>query len=199
MNRKFKRIVSAALACTIILSSSLTAQITASADTTTTAVSESTAVKSYTLTKKNIKTYFFSAAKEARTRTPLYYVNGSDVPYMKVEDWADLYKNIAVGAFGKTDFDIKVQKDGGAVYLVRENDFFMGMDFTKDLFYFWDYNAFVDILGNGLMDVTSGIFRSADGYPKYVKELSSTNQRYGDQIMMDLGAYGIDLVQKGDN
>ena len=199
MNRRFKRIVSAVLASTIILSSSLTAQMTASADTTTTAVSESTAVKNYTLTKKNIKTYFFSAAKETTTRTPLYYVNGSDVPYMKVEDWAELYKNIAVGAFGKTDFDITVKKDGDAVYLVRENDFFMGMDFTQDLFYFWDYNAFVDILGNGLMDVTSGIFRSADGSPKYVKELSSSNQRYGDQIMMNLGEYGIDLVQKGDN
>lgn len=199
MNRKIKKIISTALACTIIFGSTLTAQVTASADTTTTAVSESTAVKSYSLTKKNIKTYFFSAAKEAATRTPLYYVNGSDVPYMKVEDWADLYKNIAVGVFGKTDFDIKVQKDGDAVYLVRENDFFMGMDFTQDLFYFWDYNAFVDILGNGLMDVTSGFFKGADGSSRYVKELSSTNQRYGDQIMMDLGAYGIDLVQKGDN
>ena len=111
MNRKIKKIISAALACTIIFGSTLTAQITASADTTTTAVSESTAVKSYKLKKKNIKTYLFSTAKEATTKTPLYYVNGSDVPYMKVEDWADLYKNIAVGAFGKTDFDIKVKKD----------------------------------------------------------------------------------------
>ncbi len=199
MNRKIKKVISAALACTIIFGSTLTAQVTASADTTTTAVSESTAVKSYKLKKKTVKTYLFSAEKEATTKTPLYYVNGSDVPYMKVEDWADLYKNIAVGAFGKTDFDIKVQKDGDTVYLMRENDFFMGIDFTQDLFYFWDYNAFIDVFGNGLMDVTSSMFKNPDGTSKYVKELSSTNQRYGDQIMMDLGEYGIDLVQKGDD
>ena len=199
MNRKLKRTLSAVLACTVILSSSLTAQITAGADTATAAVTDSTAAKSYTLTKKNIKTYFFSAAKEKMTKTPLYYVNGSDVPYMKVEDWTELYKTIAVEAYGNTSFDINVKKEGDVVYLVRENGYFMGMDLTQDLFYFWDYNAFVDIPGNGLMDVTSGIFKGADGSSRYVKELSSTNQRYGDQITMDLGAYGIDLVRKGDN
>ena len=201
MNRKIKKVISAALACTIIFGSTLTAQITASADTTTTTATtaESTKAKSYKLAKKTIKTYLFSTAKEARTRTPLYYVNGSDVPYMKVEDWADLYKIIAIMGFEKADFDITIKKDGDVVYLVRENDFFMGIDFTQDLFYFWDYNAFIDISGNGLMDVTSSMFKNPDGTSKYVKELSSTNQRYGDQIMMDLGTYGIDLVQDGDN
>ncbi|MBR4341514.1 MAG: hypothetical protein IKP88_02195 [Lachnospiraceae bacterium] len=156
---------------------------------------------SYKVESKIVPIYMFAATAESTQDINLYYINGSDVPYMKLEDWTELYKAIAVGVFGKADFDIKIQKDSDedVVYLVRENNFFMGIDFMQDLFYFWDYNAFIDIPGNGLMDVTSGIFRGADGSSRYVKELSSTNQRYGDQIMMDLGAYGIDLVQKKDN
>lgn len=201
MKRKFRKFLSAALACTIIISSTLTAPMTASADTTT-AVTESTETKTYTITKKKLPTYVFDTGKDHKFKTPLYFVNGSDVPYMKLENWIALYKKCAEIGYSNTDFDVTVQKDkddDNVVYLIRENSYYMGMDFANDKLGFWDYNAFVDLAGNGLMSFTGGLDIGDKDSPKYLKELSTSNQRYGDMIKMDLGDYGIDLVRKGSN
>ena len=177
MNRKIKKILSAALACTIILGSSLTAQISASSDTTAAVVTENTEVKTYKLTKKKLPTYVFNTEKENTFNTPLYFVNGSDVPYLKVEDWITLYKKAAVSGYGKNDFEVTVKKDendDNVVYLIRENGFYMGIDFANDKFGFWDYNAFVDIADNGLLEMTDSM-NGEDGSPRYLRSIWITS------------------------
>ena len=197
MNKKIRRTLSAILACTMMLGSSFTIQMTAAADTTVTAA-ESTAVKKYTIKKKTIPTYFFTA--EAKFDTPLYYMNGSDVPYMNVDDWVSLYKIIAVSGLLNKKFDITVEKKEDVVIFTRESGFGCGFNFTKDIAYFTDYNAFVDLKSNtGIGNVINHMWKQDDGTYQYIKTLSSSNHRYGDDINIDFGEYEIDLVQKGNN
>ena len=197
MKKNIKRTLSAILVCTMILGSSFNMQMTAAADNTAVAAENNTA-KTYKITRKKLPLYILTA--DNKTNTSLYFMNGSDVPYMKVDDWVDLYKKLVVEAYGNKKFDITAEKSDDVVIFRRESGFGCALNFTKDLIYFTDYNAFIDWKSNtGIGNVIQPFWKQDDGTYKYIKTLSSSNHRYGDDIEMDLGAYEIDLVQKGDN
>ncbi len=197
---KIRKFISTALACSVILCSTLTAPLTASADTTTTAsVTESTEKKTYKITKKNFTWYLYDTEKDHKFKVPLYFMNGSDVPYMKIEDCADLYKRCAYEFFNNTDFDITVEKNDDIVFLKRENGYFMCIDSEKDLFSFLDFDAFVNMTNDSPLSFALGIDLGDENSPKYLKKLSTSNLRYGDIISLDLSEYNIDLVRKGKN
>ena len=85
MNNKLKKSVSAALICAMMLTTTAAAlNVTAYADNTsvTTAASKK---KSVRVTAKNVKWY--NRSKDNKFESPIYFVNGTDVPYIEVNDY----------------------------------------------------------------------------------------------------------------
>ena len=103
---KKRKILGLGLAACLAITS-LAAPVYA-ADETTAAVA-ATASKSYKITKRNIPTYFFEYKSEDNKKIPLYYMNGSDVPYFEITDMVSSLETIVKGC-GKPDFELKYEQ-----------------------------------------------------------------------------------------
>ncbi len=165
------------------------------ANETTAAVTE-TASKSYKIAKRNIPTYFYEYKSELNKKIPLYYMNGSDVPYFEITDMVSSLETI-VKECGKPDFELKVEKDGNRVTLTRENNYFVTLDFDKDTVFFWDYDGFFTSSSTKtLLDLTMPIYETSD-FTFMLKTMGST-ERTGNTVTLDAGSYEIDFVRKGE-
>ncbi len=193
MNKKLKKSVSAALICTMILTTATTALNVSSFADNTTSVS-TTAGKSYTIKKKTVDLYY--ETPEDKRKADICFVNGTDIPYMEINDLVGFIKELSYNP----KFNITIKAKGDKVTLVRENKYSCVINFADDTLYFADYNAFLksDEEAN-LVDNVTLPERDENGRRTYLKRVSAgTNERYGNSITMDLGSYGIDLVRKGD-
>ncbi len=190
---KKRKILGLGLAACLAITS-LAAPVYA-ADETTAAVA-ATASKSYKITKRNIPTYFFKYKSEDNKKIPLYYMNGSDVPYFEITDMVSSLETIVKGC-GKPDFELKVEKDGNRVTLTRENNYFVTLDFDKDTVFFWDYDGFFTSSSTKtLLDLIMPIYETSD-FTFMLKTVGST-ERTGNTVTLDAGSYEIDFVRKGD-
>ena len=190
---KKRKILGLGLAACLAITS-LAAPVYA-ANETTAAVTE-TASKSYKITKRNIPTYFYEYKSELNKKSPLYYMNGSDVPYFEITDMVSSLETI-VKECGKPDFELKVEKDGNRVTLTRENNYFVTLDFDKDTVFFWDYDGFFTSSSTKtLLDLTMPIYETSD-FTFMLKTMGST-ERTGNTVTLDAGSYEIDFVRKGD-
>ena len=190
---KKRKILGLGLAACLAITS-LAAPVYA-ADETTAAVA-ATASKSYKITKRNIPTYFFEYKSEDNKKIPLYYMNGSDVPYFEITDMVSSLETIVKGC-GKPDFELKVEKDGNRVTLTRENNYFVTLDFDKDTVFFWDYDGFFTSSSTKtLLDLIMPIYETSD-FTFMLKTVGST-ERTGNTVTLDAGSYEIDFVRKGD-
>ena len=190
---KKRKILGLGLAACLAITS-LAAPVYA-ANETTAAVTE-TASKSYKITKRNIPTYFFEYKSEDNKKIPLYYMNGSDVPYFEITDMVSSLETIVKGC-GKPDFELKVEKDGNRVTLTRENNYFVTLDFDKDTVFFWDYDGFFTSSSTKtLLDLILPIYETSD-FTFMLKTVGST-ERTGNTVTLDAGSYEIDFVRKGD-
>ena len=193
MNKKFKRTLSAIVASAMMITAASGMQITGYADNTA-AVAE-TASKSYKITKRNIPTYFFEYKSEDNKKIPLYYMNGSDVPYFEITDMVSVYKTI-LKQCGKPEFDLEIKKEGDKVTLTRENGFLSVLDFEDDTIFFWDYDGFfTSSKTKTLLDLIMPVYETTD-FTFMLKTLAS-NERTGNTITLDAGDYDIDFVHRG--
>ncbi|MBR1831830.1 MAG: hypothetical protein IJ784_05280 [Ruminiclostridium sp.] len=189
---KKRKILGLGLAACLAITS-LAAPVYA-ANETTAAVTE-TASKSYKITKRNIPTYFFEYKSEDNKKIPLYYMNGSDVPYFEITDMVSVYKTI-LKQCGKPEFDLEVKKEGDKVTLTRENGFFTVLDFEDDTIFFWDYDGFfTSSRTKTLLDLIMPIYETTD-FTFMLKTLAS-NERTGNTVTLDAGDYDIDFVRRG--
>ena len=192
MNKKLKKSVSAALICAMLLTTAATAlNVTAYADTTTTV--STTSSKTDKVTSKNVNWYIES--KESKIKSPIYFANGTDVPYLEISDFIGVMAQYYV-ANGNPDCKFDVATDGDTVTLTRENGHFCSIDFTKNSIFFSDYNAFIKLkTDQTLVDGHNLILKDENGKDLYLKtNLKASNERYGKYITLDLDAYDIDLV-----
>ena len=190
---KKRKILGLGLAACLAITS-LAAPVYAANETT--AAVAATASKSYKITKRNIPTYFFDYKSEDNKKIPLYYMNGSDVPYFEITDMVSSLETI-VKACGKPDFELKVEKDGNRVTLTRENNYFVTLDFDKDTVFFWDYDGFFTSSSTKtLLDLTMPIYETSD-FTFMLKTVGST-ERTGNTVTLDAGSYEIDFVRKGE-
>ncbi len=193
MNKKLKKSVSAALICAMLLTTAATAlNVTAYADTSTVST---TASKSYTVKKKSVDMYFTTA--DNKDKADLYFINGTDIPYM---DLNDAITDIKLLNGDKPGFDIKIKANGDKVTLTRDTGVKCVIDFVKDTIAYDDYNAFLKSDKNtNLIDDVNLPEKDENGNRTYLKRVSvGTTERYGNDIFLDLSKYGIDLVRKGD-
>ena len=190
---KKRKILGLGLAACLAITS-LAAPVYA-ANETTAAVTE-TASKSYKITKRNIPTYFFEYKSEDNKKIPLYYMNGSDVPYFEITDMVSAYITI-LKQCGRPEFDLEVKKEGDKVTLTRENGYFTVLDFEDDTIFFWDYDGFfTSSKTKTLLDLIMPVYETAD-FTFMLKTLES-NERTGNTVTLDAGDYNIDFVRKGD-
>ena len=148
--------------------------------------------------KKKVPAYFFMKSKDTKFDMDLYFINDSDVPYIKLDDWASIQVTVAIYGFGYEDYDLEFEADGDIVTLTRENSYPVVIDFANDTLDFFDYDAFLSDNSGSILEI-AGVSRDEDGKYSYIKKLSSTNERYGKEIKMDAGAYGIDFIRNGND
>ena len=123
MIRFLKKVLGFIVASSLFLGSPLMNLTPAWAASSKAVVSE----KSLKITNKTIDTYLNSVAN--KTETKVYFVNGSDIPYLKVDDFAVLFKQIGISMLNNKDFDIRLEKADDNVILMRENNYFVVITF----------------------------------------------------------------------
>ena len=133
----------------------------------------------------------------------IYFVDGGDIPYVKVSDYLDLY-----GSFFKDDnggipaaaFTYDSPADHDFVATRTDNEYDMLINAEKDTIEFMDYDRFISIPGsrNLISMVTIGE-SGVGGSSNLFADDATSYDRSGDYMTFDLSEYGIDLiVQDGD-
>ncbi len=194
MNKKLKRIVSAAVASAMMLTTAATSLcMTSFADDTTISAPAS---KSYKVTKKTVAKY--SGSIENKTKSDIFFVNGTDIPYIEINDFIETLTQL-YSIVSRNEFKITSAVEGDVYTLTRETGYYCTLDFASDTIYFADYNEFFRTRSDmNLVDSQSIDFKDEEGNLLYIKRSGKTkNERYGDAITLDLGSYGIDLVHSG--
>lgn len=135
---------------------------------------------------------------------PLTFIDWGEVPYVETEDWTGLLKDL-VYFLGMEDdgngneYELKVEKSGEVVTVTRENGYYVNADCKDDTIWFLDYNAFLRVGQENLLDPSPNTnYKDKDGTEYYLHRSDETNTRYGSVITMYPGSYGIDLVRDGD-
>ncbi len=196
MNKRLRR-VCAALACTMMLTTATGAfNATVFADSTNTNVSSATG-KSYTVKGKNVN--FYRQTPGNKSKKTVYFINGSDVPYMEITDLAgflaDSYKGL-----GNSTYSIDVKKSGDTVTLTRGKGSKCKIDFSSDTVYFPNFNEFTKLRDDQLdIELRDQPPVDDNGKPVYIKRVDKTaSVRSGAPVTLDLASYSVDLVHKGD-
>ncbi|MBR1559885.1 MAG: hypothetical protein IJ646_06560 [Clostridia bacterium] len=129
---------------------------------------------------------------------PLYFVNGVyDLPWMELTDFCDLMTTLAAEFQGDADYDLSVDaSEEGKVYMNRENDYYALADFVNGKVTFSDFDAFCHPSAAGpLLDALTESGFSESGEPElFQRVLDASYDRYGVNLVLDLAAYGIDMV-----
>ena len=134
----------------------------------------------------------------------LYFLDGAaDLPYIEANDFLPLLNDFILGSSEK-GLCFTLEADGPVVTYIRQNPAenaddngaTMVLDFDRDTIDFVDYNLFCkDASGSTLLDMTRITVFNEEGEPAALQKLDQgTLTRYGHEVMLPLGDYGIDLV-----
>lgn len=140
--------------------------------------------------------FYIATEKEDRNVT-LYFLDGvKDLPYIEVDDWRDLLNYINTEGGEQPGYEITVTKDGSVVTYTRETGYSMVMDFDRNTFSYMDYNLFMKLPDmSTLLDFTSRRCFNDKGEPSLMKKTDEYSyDRYGDELVLKLGEYGIDII-----
>ena len=155
------------------------------------------------ITKKDMTAYL-NDAKDTRT-IPVYFVGDSDVPYLSLADWSDLYTYMMkslVHSGQDISFDLAFSKEGSTGTLTRKDGdpYTMVVDCDADTITFVDYDAFIRPEADRvLIDVLSSDDPHSDEDLSLFRRTSESYERYGDKVVLNVGSYGIDLVSDEEN
>ena len=155
------------------------------------------------ITRKEIP--FYICDPENEIDMTVCFTGDSDVPYVSLEDWADLYTNMLV-KFGadrheKVTFALDHSIDGNVAVLTRKDGdpYTMTVDCEKDTITFLDYDAFVRSSGNGmLIDILAAGDQQTDDDRILIRRVPGSYVRYGKELVLNAGDYGIDFVADGN-
>lgn len=155
------------------------------------------------ITSKDM-TFYLNGLDDTRNQ-PVYFVGDSDVPYLSLEDWAELMTYLMKTYIHKDQnitFDLRFSMEGGTGTLTRTDGdpYTMTVDCAADTITFVDYDAFIRPEADRvLLDVLDADSPHSEEETGLFKRLSESSfERYGDEVVLDLGAYGIDLVSDKD-
>ena len=155
----------------------------------------------HTVEKELYPTYFGTLENRLSEEFPLYFLDGvTDLPYVEIEDWAELLYDLNVSYYGDEDYDLGIHYSDDTVILERENSYRLELDFQQDRLVFDDYDAFVhDSSDSTLIDLVSERGFNEYGEAQLIhRDKRLSFERYGDMLMVDLDRYGIDLIAQDD-
>ena len=151
------------------------------------------------VTSKDMQFYLCS---EDDTRTqPVFFVGDSDVPYMSLEDWAELYpyllKNYVHLGDEELEYGLSYTREGNVGTLSRTDGdpYTMTVDCDADTITFYDYDAFQRLEADrALIEILDADSSHSDEEISLFRRAPGSYERYGDPLVLDAGAYNIDLV-----
>ena len=135
---------------------------------------------------------------------PLYFLDGAnDLPYIEAAMMHELIASVMNSAVG--DFNYTIQTEGSVVTLTRNNlktpgnmddGAYAAFDFDKDTITFSDHDLFCWKSNvTTILDTTAIPTFNANGEPSILQRIDKGNlDRYGDELVVRCGDYGIDLV-----
>lgn len=150
----------------------------------------------YKIEKKTMPMYLMS--DDEKIDVELVFLDGvTDVPYISVDTFKDLFETLMESP-NNPDFAVSVAKDGENVTLTRETGYPAKISFDEDTIEFWDLDGFFRKTGNDLLiDNIDYPYFNEDGEPQYF-EITDSFERYGQEVIINAGKYGIDLVHQDD-
>ena len=148
--------------------------------------------KSVNLEEVTLPMYFRSADNKEDVK--VYFADKNhEIPYIDAGMVKELLNRVYHEINNDSGFDVKYKIKGSKTVFTRENGYTMELDCEKDTLYFRDYDAFlmpsssptiIDVLEHyGLINVLKTVEESAFS-------------RYGTDVVFNLGAYDIDLIEK---
>ena len=162
-------------------------------------IDEALGLKAPAVTSKDM-TFYLCSIDDTRTM-PVYFIGDSDVPYISLEAWAELYPYLLRTYVhkGKEEFKygLSYSRDGETGILTRTDGdpYTMTVDCENDMIVFYDYDAFIRLEADrALIDVLEADSSHSDEEISLFRRAEGSYARYGDQLVLDAGAYGIDLV-----
>ena len=153
----------------------------------------SVAEPSYTITSKTIPYYYVMISEYTTKSVEVYYMNGSDIPYLELEDWIEMQKEVTARSSIAPGYDLTLSKQGDIARITRNNGTNLTINFTTNIMEFDDYNGFMTAGNTSLLDLIVAPREDADG-KRFLKTLDSSVRKFGHNKVMDLGYYEIDLV-----
>ncbi len=139
---------------------------------------------------------------ENDTRTqPVYFIGDSDVPYMSLEQVAELYpylmKTYVHKGHEEIEFGLRYTREGNIGTLTRTDGdpYTMIVDCDADTITFYDFDAFQRLEADRvLIDVLEADSANSEEENSLFLRAPGSYERYGDPVVLDAGAYGIDLA-----
>ena len=139
---------------------------------------------------------------ENDTRTqPVYFIGDSDVPYMSLEQVAELYpylmKTYVHKGHEEIEFGLRYTREGNIGTLTRTDGdpYTMTVDCDADTITFYDFDAFHRLNADRvLIDVLEADSANSEEENSLFLRAPGSYERYGDSVVLDAGAYGIDLA-----
>lgn len=123
----------------------------------------------------------------------LYFLDGvNDLPYVEIRDWMNLINMLCEDS----GYQLSLETAGPIACYTREDDYTMIVDFDENTFRFMDYNLFMKFPQmSTLLDFASTDCYNEAGEPVLLKKSNDYSyERYGDELVIRLGDYGIDII-----
>ena len=145
-----------------------------------------------------------AGAINAGERT-LYFLDGvKDLPYVDANDIPQWCEDIMGPQKGEFSFSLKVEGSVATIFRntadpeAVDNGTYAAFDFDKDSITFLDHDLFCWKPGaTTVMDVVSVSTVNASGQPSLLQKVEKQSlDRYGDELVVKAGDYGIDFVQQ---
>ena len=157
---------------------------------------------SHSIVMRTYPTYIGKTADDMLNQEiPLYFVDGvDDLPYVEIEDWAKLLCFINTEFNDDPGYDLAINYNGDVVTLERENGYTLDFDFQNDRLRFMDYDAFLHNSNETtLIDLVSENGTDENGNAELIwRDKKASFDRYGDELTVDLAAYGIHMIAQDD-
>ena len=165
---------------------------------TTVAEAENTGLHS--IVERTYTTYIGKSIDDIlNERVPLYFIDGvDDLPYVEIRDWAELLYFVNVEFNEDEGYGLNIEYGNGKVTLERESGYTLELDFRNDRLLFEDYDAFMhSSYDTTLIDLVAENGTDENGIEELIlRDKQASFDRYGDVMTVDLGDYGIHLIEQ---
>ena len=156
----------------------------------------------HNITVKEYTTYIGSTLDYVLNKEfPLYFMDGvDDLPYVNLQNWAGMLYFINTEILNDSGYDLEMERNGNVISFIRENGYELQFDFEKDQLFFEDYDAFMHHSNDStLIDLVSEKGVDENGNSELIwRNGRASFDRYGDNLTIDLNAYGIHMIAQDD-